>query len=102
MWWSLALFVTAGMAWSRTYLHAHWLLDVTAGSILGVGVALIVCGGVQCSRLAAPSGLLELVRRQLPPRLLQESVLLNAEEREPPASFKVLIADLVSLARLWT
>ena len=47
MWWSLAVFVTAGMAWSRTYLHAHWLLDVTAGSILGVGVALIVCGGVQ-------------------------------------------------------
>jgi membrane-associated phospholipid phosphatase len=47
MWWSLAVFVTAGMAWSRTYLHAHWLLDVTAGSILGVGVALIVFGGVQ-------------------------------------------------------
>ena len=36
-------------------------------------------------RLAAP---------QLPPRLLQESVLLNAEESEPPASFKVLIADV--------
>jgi selenocysteine lyase/cysteine desulfurase len=36
------------------------------------------------------------------PRLLQESVLLNAEESEPPASFKVLIADLVSFARLCT
>jgi undecaprenyl-diphosphatase len=47
MWWSLAVLATAAMAWSRTYLHAHWLLDVTAGSILGVGVALIVCGGVQ-------------------------------------------------------
>jgi membrane-associated phospholipid phosphatase len=47
MWWSLAVFVTAAMAWSRTYLHAHWLLDVTAGATLGVGVALIVCGGVQ-------------------------------------------------------
>jgi undecaprenyl-diphosphatase len=47
MWWSLAVFVTAGMAWSRTYLHAHWLLDVTAGSILGVGIALIVCSVVQ-------------------------------------------------------
>ena len=40
--------------------------------------------------------------RQLPPRLLQESVLLNAEASDPPASFKVLIAELVALARLWT
>jgi membrane-associated phospholipid phosphatase len=47
MWWSLVVLATAAMAWSRTYLHAHWLLDVTAGSILGVGVALIVFGGVQ-------------------------------------------------------
>jgi hypothetical protein len=39
---------------------------------------------------------------QLPPRLLQESVLLNAEANDPPALFKVLIAALVSLARLWT
>ena len=47
MWWSLVVLATAAMAWSRTYLHAHWLLDVTAGSILGVGIALIVFGGVQ-------------------------------------------------------
>ena len=47
LWWSLVVLATAAMAWSRTYLHAHWLLDVTAGSILGVGVALIVFGGVQ-------------------------------------------------------
>jgi undecaprenyl-diphosphatase len=47
MWWSLAVLAIAGMAWSRTYLHAHWLLDVTGGSILGVGVALAVCAGVQ-------------------------------------------------------
>jgi hypothetical protein len=33
---------------------------------------------------------------------LQESVLLNAEANDPPASFKVLIAALLSLARLWT
>ena len=31
--------------------------------------------------------------RQLPPRLSQESVLLNAEASDPPALFKVLIAD---------
>jgi membrane-associated phospholipid phosphatase len=47
MWWSLAVLATAAMAWSRTYLQVHWLLDVTAGSILGVGVALVVFGGVQ-------------------------------------------------------
>jgi undecaprenyl-diphosphatase len=47
MWWSLAVLATAAMAWSRTYLQVHWLLDVTVGSILGVGVALIVFGGVQ-------------------------------------------------------
>jgi hypothetical protein len=40
--------------------------------------------------------------RQLPPRLLQESVLLNAEASDPPALFKVLIAESVALARLWT
>jgi hypothetical protein len=33
---------------------------------------------------------------------LQESVLVNAEASDPPALFKVLIAELVSLARLWT
>ena len=40
--------------------------------------------------------------RQLPPRLLQELVLLNAEASAQPALFKVLIAELVALARLWT
>ena len=40
--------------------------------------------------------------RQLPPRFLQESVLLNAEASDPPASFKVVIAELVWFARLWT
>ncbi len=37
----------AGMAWSRTYLQVHWLSDVTAGAMLGVGVALLVFGAVQ-------------------------------------------------------
>jgi membrane-associated phospholipid phosphatase len=45
-WWSLAVGGIAGMAWSRTYLQAHWLSDVTAGSMLGVAVALMVFGGV--------------------------------------------------------
>jgi undecaprenyl-diphosphatase len=42
LWWALASAGIAGMAWSRTYLQVHWLLDVLAGSLLGAGVALLV------------------------------------------------------------
>ena len=35
------------MAWSRTYLQVHWLLDVIAGSLLGSGVTLLVFAGLQ-------------------------------------------------------
>jgi undecaprenyl-diphosphatase len=45
--WALALLGIAVMAWSRTYLQVHWLSDVIAGSILGVGIALLVFAGVQ-------------------------------------------------------
>ena len=41
-WWWLAAAGTLAMAWSRTYLQVHWLLDVLAGAILGAGVALLV------------------------------------------------------------
>jgi membrane-associated phospholipid phosphatase len=40
LWWSLAAVITAGMAWSRTYLQVHWLSDALAGSILGIAIAL--------------------------------------------------------------
>ena len=46
-WWMLAGVGIAGMAWSRTYLQVHWLSDVTAGAMLGVGIALLVFGAVQ-------------------------------------------------------
>ena len=40
LWWALAAVITAGMAWSRTYLQVHWLTDVFAGSLLGIAVTL--------------------------------------------------------------
>jgi undecaprenyl-diphosphatase len=46
-WWALAGLGILGMAWSRTYLQVHWLSDVAAGSVLGIGVALAVFGGAQ-------------------------------------------------------
>ena len=47
VWWALAVLGTCGMAWSRTYLQVHWLLDVVAGSLLGAGVALVVFASLQ-------------------------------------------------------
>jgi membrane-associated phospholipid phosphatase len=46
-WWTAAWLVIAAMAWSRTYLQAHWLTDVVAGSLLGVGISVVVFAGVQ-------------------------------------------------------
>lgn len=43
-----AVLVTAGMAWSRTYLQVHWLTDAASGAILGVGIALIVFAAATC------------------------------------------------------
>jgi len=41
VWWILAALAVAGMAWSRTYLQVHWLTDVVAGALLGVGITLV-------------------------------------------------------------
>lgn len=46
-WWALAAVGIVSMAWSRTYLQVHWLSDVVGGSLLGIGIALLVFGGVQ-------------------------------------------------------
>ena len=49
-WWVLATIGTAAMAWSRTYLQVHWLTDVIAGAMLGVGVTLMIFGLTQLLR----------------------------------------------------
>ena len=38
---------SAGMAWSRTYLHVHWLSDVAAGALLGAAVTLATFASVE-------------------------------------------------------
>ena len=47
LWWVLAALGIVGMSWSRTYLQVHWLSDVVGGSLLGIGISLLVFGGAQ-------------------------------------------------------
>src|SRR5579862_599729 len=46
-WWAAVALGVAGMAWSRTRLGVHRPVDVTAGSLLGVGVSLLVFARAQ-------------------------------------------------------
>ena len=40
-WFVLATFFAGSMAWSRTYLSAHWATDTVAGVCIGMGLALL-------------------------------------------------------------
>ncbi len=55
--WGLAAVWVTAMAWSRTYLEAHWFSDVLAGAVLGTSVALLVWWGAKmiARRLGRPS-----------------------------------------------
>jgi membrane-associated phospholipid phosphatase len=56
VWWLLAALGIIGMAWSRTYLQVHWLSDVVAGALLGIGVSLLVFSTVQLWTGKRPGG----------------------------------------------
>jgi len=42
IWWPGGIGFVVVMAWSRTYVSAHWASDTVAGALVGAGVALVV------------------------------------------------------------
>ncbi|AOX45573.1 MULTISPECIES: phosphatase PAP2 family protein [unclassified Microbacterium] len=49
--WAAGVVWVVAMMWSRTYLHAHWLSDVTAGLLEGIAVSTLVWALVEVWRV---------------------------------------------------
>jgi membrane-associated phospholipid phosphatase len=49
--WLIAVVWIVFVGWSRTYLEAHWLTDIIAGVLLGIGAALVVWFVMETIRL---------------------------------------------------
>ncbi len=48
--WTLGVAWVLWMAWSRTYLQAHWLTDVVAGALLGTVAGLLAWYAIETIR----------------------------------------------------
>lgn len=48
--WAVGVTWVVLMMWSRTYLHAHWLSDVTAGALEGLAVSTLVWAAIEVAR----------------------------------------------------
>src|SRR6478735_7863852 len=59
---ALAVVWVVAMAWSRTYLAAHWLTDVIAGAVLGAAAALLTWVTLDSMERAGESPLLALAK----------------------------------------
>ena len=70
---TLGAFYVAAMAFSRTYLHAHWLSDTLGGALVGVGAALLVAAA-----FAVP------LAREMPPRDADAAPALGARAHDAP------------------
>jgi undecaprenyl-diphosphatase len=66
------------MGWSRTYLQVHWLSDVVAGALLGIGISLLVFGAAQRTQ---PTPAIDPTRADAPERDTRRS---DAEASDGP------------------
>jgi membrane-associated phospholipid phosphatase len=80
-WTILAAVFAAVMAMSRTYLGAHWLTDVIAGTCIGTGLAVVWSAALELARArrlgAAPQVPVRDPKRAAPWLLVTSVVLLT-------------------------